>query len=83
MLTVGHCRFYRNIVSWDCSSLTNIDAEPKFCYKNQIVSALVMLESVASTLLMEVFGGTLINGRSMELTNMVDDVCSIKGDESF
>ena len=56
----------------------NIDVEPQFCYRSQIVSSLVMLESVATVMLIGFlnggcnhhdgfFNGVLVNARSVEL----------------
>ena len=56
----------------------NIDEEPRFCYRNQIVSSLVILESVADIILMGVFDGELVNGRSMELKDTIDAACNME-----
>ena len=63
----------------------NIDVEPQVCRMNQIVSSLVMLESVADAIFMAIFEGVLVNVRSMELKNTIDTACSMKltGDESL
>ena len=64
----------------------NIDVEPQFCYKSQIVSSLVMLESVADIILMAFFNGILVNSRSMELKDTIDAACTsmeATGDESL
>ena len=63
----------------------NIDVEPQFCYRSQIVSSLVMLESVADFVLMGVFNGTLVIGRSMKLKDTVDAVLCMQStsDESL
>ena len=55
----------------------NIDEKPQFCYRYQIVCSLVMLESVADIVL-EIFNGKLVNGRSMELKDTIDAVCSMR-----
>ena len=61
----------------------NIDKRPQFFYNNQIVSSLLMLESVADTILMAFSIGILVNSRSMELKDTIDAACSIEttGDE--
>ena len=55
----------------------NIDVEPQFCYRNQIVSSLVMLESVAEIILTGFLNGKLVNVRSMELKDAIDAACSM------
>ena len=63
----------------------NIDVEPQFCYRSQIVSSLVMLESVAQIILMVFPIGILVNVRSMKLKDTIDVACSRAAtcDESF
>ena len=56
----------------------NIDVEPHFCYKNQIVSSLVMLKSVADIILFEFLNGILARGGSIELKDTIDAACSMK-----
>ena len=51
----------------------NVDAKPKFCYMNQIVSSLVMLESVAEAFLNKISA----NGRSNELKGLIDAACNV------
>ena len=63
----------------------NIDVEPQFCYRSQIVSSLVMLKSVADIILAVFFNGVLLKARSLELKDAIDAACSIveTSDESF
>ena len=63
----------------------NIDVEPQFCYRSQIVSSLVMLESVAEIILMRVSNGILMNVRSTEMKDAIDVACSMvaTSDESL
>ena len=62
----------------------NIGAKPTFCYSDQIMSSLVMLESVADTIISAFEKGILMRDKSLEVQNMIDDVCKIGpiGDES-
>ena len=63
----------------------NIDVEPQFCYRSQIVSSLVMLKSVADIILTVFFNGVLLKALSVELKDAIDAACSIvaTSDESF
>ena len=63
----------------------NIDKKPKFCYSNQIVFSLVLLESVADIILMGVSKGTFVNDSSVDLRDTINAACSLKvtGNESF
>ena len=63
----------------------NIDKEPQFCYKTQIAFSLVMLETVADTILLAFLRGKLVSGHNIELKNMLDAACCMKatGDESL
>ena len=63
----------------------NIDVEPQFCYRSEIVCSLVMLESVADIILIASFNGTLVNACSTRLKDTIDAACSMKatGDESL
>ena len=63
----------------------NIDVEPQFCYRSQIVSSLVMLESVAEIILPDFFNGEFVNVRYMEIKDAIDVACSMvaTSDESL
>ena len=63
----------------------NIDKRPKFCYRHQIVSSIVILESVADILRMIFVRGILVSTDSSEVMNMIDAACDIGsfGDSSL
>ena len=55
----------------------NIDVEPQFCYRNQIMSSLAMLESVGHIILLAFFKNILAKGRSIELKDAIYGACSM------
>ena len=62
----------------------NIDAKPTFCYSDQIMSSFVMLKSVSDTIFSAFSKGILVWDGSLEVQNMIADMCKIGpiGDES-
>ena len=63
----------------------NIDVEPQFCYRSEIVSSFVMLESMAELILTVFFNRRLVNVCSVELKDAIDVACSMvaTSDESL
>ena len=55
----------------------NIDDKPIFCYRHQIVTSLVILKSVAYTILIAVMKGILVSIDSREVRDMIDEACNI------
>ena len=55
----------------------NIDKKQTFCYRNQILISRFILKSLADTVMMAFSNGILMNGHSIQLKNMVDELCSI------
>ena len=63
----------------------NINEKPRFCYRLNIVSSLVILESVADILLMAFLRGILVSIDSNEVIDIVNAACNIGsfGDSSL
>ena len=55
----------------------NIDKMPTFCYRNQILISRFILKSLADTVMMAFLTGILVNGHSIQLKNMIADLCNI------
>ena len=63
----------------------NVNMKPTFCYRYQVMSSVVMLESVAYTVLLLILDGIPWIGHSIDLKDMINDACNIGaiGDESL
>ena len=55
----------------------NINVKPQFCYRNQIVSSLVLLESVGHIIWLGFFNNISAKSRSIELKDAIDAACSM------
>ena len=55
----------------------NIDEKQTFCYSNQILFSRFILKSLADTVVTTFLTGILVNSHSIQLNNMIADLCNI------